>query len=85
MSYAPPSSTPATAKTRQIAHLAQQLQLLSQRTQQLEQLTATTAAQANYMRLLGGYHAGWFMAAQRIMTPGDQPADAPASPQLQEQ
>lgn len=49
----------ASTKTRQIAHLAQQLQLLAQRTEQLEQLSATTAEQASYMRLLGGYHAAW--------------------------
>ncbi|BGP21410.1 hypothetical protein Rt10032_c01g0122 [Rhodotorula toruloides] len=77
MSYAPSASaqpsTQASAKTRQIAHLAQQLQLLAQRTEQLEQLSATTAEQASYMRLLGGYHAAWFMASQRIMTPGDAP------------
>ncbi|BGO94755.1 hypothetical protein NBRC10512_007298 [Rhodotorula toruloides] len=79
MSYTPfasaqPSSQ-ASAKTRQIAHLAQQLQLLAQRTEQLEQLSATTAEQASYMRLLGGYHAAWFMASQRVMTPGDASDD----------
>ncbi|BGP12485.1 hypothetical protein JCM10213_006947 [Rhodosporidiobolus nylandii] len=74
MSYAPSSSAAqqqTSAKTRQIAHLARELQLLAQKTEQLEQLSATTAEQASYMRLLGGYHAGFFMAAQRIMTPGD--------------
>ncbi|GAA5907556.1 hypothetical protein JCM6882_004405 [Rhodosporidiobolus microsporus] len=78
MSYAPQSSAQQaapSAKTRQIAHLASQLQLLSQRTQQLEQLSATTAEQASYMRLLGGYHAAWFMASQRIMTPGEAADD----------
>ncbi|BGP52706.1 hypothetical protein JCM8202_004766 [Rhodotorula sphaerocarpa] len=74
MSYAPGSSANAgttSTKTRQIAHLAQQLQVLAQRTEQLEQLSAVMAEQASYMRLLGGHHAAWFMASQRIMTPGD--------------
>ncbi|GAA6020227.1 hypothetical protein JCM10207_004379 [Rhodosporidiobolus poonsookiae] len=71
MSFAPSSAPSSTTTSRQIAHLAQQLQVLAQRTAQLEQLSATTAEQASYMRLLGGSHAAWFMASQRIMTPGD--------------
>ncbi|GAA5997291.1 uncharacterized protein JCM10292_000156 [Rhodotorula paludigena] len=74
----------ASTKTRQIAHLAQQLQLLAQRTEQLEQLSATTAEQASYMRLLGGYHAAWFMASQRIMTPGDAPDEQAAAAEEQQ-
>lgn len=29
----------------------------------------TTAEQASYIKLLGGYHASWFMATARILTP----------------
>ncbi|GAA5828229.1 hypothetical protein JCM11251_002645 [Rhodosporidiobolus azoricus] len=71
MSYASQQAPLTTNKSRQTTHLASLLSQLAQRTQQLEQLSATTAEQASYMRLLGGYHAAWFMASQRIMTPGD--------------
>ncbi|KAG0661844.1 hypothetical protein C6P46_003735 [Rhodotorula mucilaginosa] len=72
-------------KTRQLAHLAQQLHVLAQRTEQLEQLTAVTAEQASYMRLLGGHHAAWFMASQRIMTPGDVVEEQPYAASQQQQ
>jgi len=66
-------------KHRQIAHLAQQFQVLAGRTEQLDRLTVTTAEQASYMRLLGAYHASWFMAAGCVMTPSDAPPpSAPA-------
>ncbi|GAA5873194.1 hypothetical protein JCM3774_000075 [Rhodotorula dairenensis] len=88
MSYAPstagaPGAT--STKTRQLAHLAQQLQVLSQRTEQLDHLTAVTAEQASYMRLLAGHHAAWFMASQRIMTPGDVVEEQPHASQQQQQ
>lgn len=54
-------STSALAiKHRQIAHLAQQFQVLATRAEQMERLTLTTAEQASYLRLLGGYHASWY-------------------------
>ena len=56
-----PSSTTQSVKHRQIAHLAQQLTLLSSRAETLEKLTVTTAEQASYMRLLGAYHASWYV------------------------
>ncbi|GAA5960072.1 hypothetical protein JCM8115_004519 [Rhodotorula mucilaginosa] len=88
MSYAPSSAGAQGAtstKTRQLAHLAQQLHVLAQRTEQLEQLTAVTAEQASYMRLLGGHHAAWFMASQRIMTPGDVVEEQPYAASQQQQ
>ncbi|GAA6035926.1 hypothetical protein JCM8097_005169 [Rhodosporidiobolus ruineniae] len=76
MSYAPAQQPqPQTTKTGQISELARKLHILAERTEQLEQLSATTAEQASYMRLLGGYHAAWFMASQRIMIPGTTAAD----------
>ncbi|GAA5856177.1 hypothetical protein JCM8547_000805 [Rhodosporidiobolus lusitaniae] len=76
MAYAPSSSAQrlqvqSSVKSGQIAALVQSLQTLAERTRDLEQLSATTSEQASYMRLLGGHHAAWFMASQRIMTPGD--------------
>lgn len=57
------ASTSSTAiKHRQMAHLAQQFQVLASRAEQLERLTVTTAEQAYYIRLLGGYHASWFVS-----------------------
>ncbi|BGP36433.1 hypothetical protein JCM10450v2_000333 [Rhodotorula kratochvilovae] len=87
MSYAPASSAqcaPSSTKTRHIQELARQLKELADRTDTLKQLTGVTAAQAEYMRMLGGYHAAWLMASQRIMTPGDAPDQAPASPQREQ-
>ncbi|SCV68788.1 BQ2448_909 [Microbotryum intermedium] len=64
-------------KQGQIQNLSQQLATLAQRTEELERLTITTAEQASYMRLLGAYHAAWFMSAGRIMTPGEDTSQAP--------
>ncbi|ORY75002.1 hypothetical protein BCR35DRAFT_306401 [Leucosporidium creatinivorum] len=74
MSFPAPQPQLST-KHRQIAQLSQQLALLSERTEQLERLTQTTAEQAKFMRSLGGHHAGWFMAANRILTPNDAPPE----------
>ncbi|TNY19565.1 hypothetical protein DMC30DRAFT_417759 [Rhodotorula diobovata] len=69
------TSLPSTTKTRHLQELARQLKELADRTDTLRQLSGVTAAQAEYMRMLGGYHAAWFMASQRIMTPGDAPEE----------
>ncbi|GAA5824118.1 hypothetical protein JCM3770_003790 [Rhodotorula araucariae] len=87
MSYAPASSAqsaPSSTKTRHIQELARQLKELADRTDALKQLSSVTAAQAEYIRMLGGYHAAWFMASQRIMTPGDAPDGQPPSPQREQ-
>lgn len=71
-------STSALAiKHRQIAHLAQQFQVLATRAEQMERLTLTTAEQASYLRLLGGYHASWFIAAGAVMTAPNDMAPPP--------
>lgn len=64
-----PQPLSSTTKRAQIGHLASQLTLLSQRSEELERLMVTTAEQASYIKLLGGYHASWFMATARILTP----------------
>ncbi|KAI5478570.1 hypothetical protein MNV49_004829 [Pseudohyphozyma bogoriensis] len=66
-------STSAEIKSRQLQALAHQLQVLASRAEQLDRLTVTTGEQATYMRMLGTYHASWFMAAGRVMTPAEEP------------
>lgn len=58
-------STNPTIKQRQVAHLSQQLQRLSSQVDELKDITITTAEQAAYMRLLGGYHASWSVRTHR--------------------
>ncbi|SGY30589.1 BQ5605_C002g01167 [Microbotryum silenes-dioicae] len=64
-------------KQGQIQNLSQQLATLAQQTAKLEHLTVATAEQASYLRLLGAYHAAWFMSAARIMTSEDDASQAP--------
>ena len=56
------SSAPQTSsiKQGQIAHLSKQLKVLQERTETTEKLIITTAEQASYIKLLGGYHAAWY-------------------------
>ncbi|KAK4050487.1 hypothetical protein OIO90_005070 [Microbotryomycetes sp. JL221] len=68
------NTTITTNKQRQLNVLAQQLSVLSERVDQLDRLTITTSEQAKFMRSLAGYHAAWFMSANRILTPNDAPA-----------
>ncbi|KAM0793353.1 hypothetical protein ACM66B_000808 [Microbotryomycetes sp. NB124-2] len=67
------NTTATSNKQRQLHLLAQQLSVLSERVDQLDRLTITTSEQAKFMRSLAGYHAAWFMSANRILTPADAP------------
>ncbi|KAK4055306.1 hypothetical protein OIV83_000589 [Microbotryomycetes sp. JL201] len=67
------NTTATSNKQRQLHLLAQQLSVLSDRVAELDRLTITTSEQAKFMRSLAGYHAAWFMSANRILTPADVP------------
>ncbi|OAA62504.1 DUF1721 domain containing protein [Niveomyces insectorum RCEF 264] len=60
------ASGPA-VKARQLAHLQSQLALLSAHLADTDSLVRVTAAQAAYLRELGSWHAGLFMAASKVL------------------
>ncbi|GAA6059380.1 hypothetical protein JCM10212_003278 [Sporobolomyces blumeae] len=83
----PSSSSSSSTKTRSLMHLSAQLSLLRDRTAELEHLSRVTSEQASYLRLLGASQAAWFMAAQRVFVPPNEPdqdATAPSPTQSQE-
>ncbi|CAK7217303.1 hypothetical protein SBRCBS47491_003118 [Sporothrix bragantina] len=57
----------ATVKARQLAHLQSQLSMLSGHLADTDSLVRVTAAQAAYLRELGSWHAGLFMAASKVL------------------
>ncbi|GAA5925009.1 hypothetical protein JCM3775_006342 [Rhodotorula graminis] len=85
MTYAPSQSAPtSTTKTRHLQELARQLKELAERTETLKQLSGQTAVHAEWMRQLGGDHAAWFMASERIMLSRVVADEQPASPQREQ-
>ncbi|KIH91525.1 hypothetical protein SPBR_02115 [Sporothrix brasiliensis 5110] len=60
------ASGPA-VKARQLAHLQSQLSMLSAHLADTDSLVRVTAAQAGYLRELGSWHAGLFMAASKVL------------------
>ncbi|EFW99079.1 duf1721 domain containing protein [Grosmannia clavigera kw1407] len=60
------ASGPA-VKARQLAHLQSQLAQLSAQLADTDSLVRVTAAQAAYLRELGSWHAGLFMAASKVL------------------
>ncbi|CAK7204431.1 hypothetical protein SEUCBS139899_007188 [Sporothrix eucalyptigena] len=60
------ASGPA-VKARQLAHLQSQLSMLSGHLADTDSLVRVTAAQAAYLRELGSWHAGLFMAASKVL------------------
>ncbi|CAK7218597.1 hypothetical protein SCUCBS95973_003542 [Sporothrix curviconia] len=57
----------STVKARQLAHLQSQLSMLSGHLADTDSLVRVTAAQAAYLRELGSWHAGLFMAASKVL------------------
>ncbi|KAL9125499.1 MAG: hypothetical protein Q9217_005312 [Psora testacea] len=61
------SSTSSLNRNRQYAHLHAQLAQLNAHLADMENLMGMTAVQAEYMRGLGGWWGGCFMAASKIL------------------
>ncbi|KAI9804960.1 MAG: hypothetical protein M1833_006263 [Piccolia ochrophora] len=61
------STAPAAIKPRQLAHLNAQLAQLQAHVADLESLVRMTGVQAEFLRGLGGYVGGMFMAASKVL------------------
>ncbi|MCJ1397275.1 hypothetical protein MMC11_000467 [Xylographa trunciseda] len=70
------SSSSTTNRNRQYAHLGAQLAQLHAHLADMENLLRMTAVQAEYVRGLGGWMGGLFMASSKIL--GEETAAAVA-------
>ncbi|KAI9809285.1 MAG: hypothetical protein M1825_002576 [Sarcosagium campestre] len=61
------SIAPAAIKPRQLSHLNAQLAQLQAHVADLESLVRMTGVQAEFVRGLGGYVGGMFMAASKVL------------------